>query len=159
MKGQSSHLILLIAAFISSTFVYCINLWFSVSGFYLILFTITVLSAIVFAREKFFVVRQMDLVSIFIVILFIFSILSFALNVEDVNGSLSLAMWVNRFAMFLAPLAILLYFVEKTGNLVLDRLYRNKYAILIVISLVIQLTLIRIVKIPDIINFIIFLIV
>lgn len=150
MTDRSSYLTFLIAAFLSSTFIYCINLWFSVSGFYLVLSTIFLLLTIVFAKERLFIAQKIDFRSIFLIILFVFSILSFTLNVEDINGFLSLAMWVNRFAMFLAPLTILLYFAEKVNQPFLSFLQKNKYAFLIVISLVIQLTLIRIAKVPDI---------
>ena len=150
MNDRSSYLTFLIAAFLSSTFVYCINLWFSVSGFYLVLSTILLLLTIVFAKGKQFTTQKIDFRSMLLIILFVFSILSFTVNVEDVNGFLSLAMWVNRLAMFLAPFAVLLYFAEKINIPFLDIFHKNKYALLIVISLVIQLTLIRIVKIPDI---------
>lgn len=150
MNTQSSYLIFLIAAFLSSTFVYCVNLWFSVSGFYLVLSTVFLLLTIVLVKRNLFTTKKIDFESILVIILFVFSILSFTINVEDVNGFLSLAMWINRFAMFLAPLAILLYFVKKINQPFLGRMHKNKYKILLVISLVIQLTVIRIVKIPDI---------
>lgn len=150
MNDRSSYLTLLIAAFLSSTFVYCINLWFSVSGFYLVLSTIILLLTIVFSTGNMFTTKKIDFRSMLLIILFIFSILSFTLNVEDVNGFLSLAMWVNRFAMFLAPLAVLLYFADKINRPFLNILHKNKYAFLIIISLTIQLTLIRIIRIPDI---------
>lgn len=150
MNDQKSYLTLLIAAFLCSTFVYSINLWFSVSSFYLVISTILLLLAIVLVKKRLFTTKKIDFGSILIMILFVFTILSFTLNVEDVNGFLSLAMWVNRFAMFLAPLTVLLYFAEKINRPFLNILYRNKYAFLIIISLIIQLTLIRIIRIPDI---------
>ncbi len=150
MSGQNSYLTLLIAAFLSSTFIYCVNLWFSASGFYLVLSTIILLLAIVLVKGQLFTTKKIDFESILIIILFIFSILSFTVNAEDVNGFLSFAMWINRFAMFLAPIAVLLFFAEKINKPFLNLLYKHKYALLILISLVIQLTLIRIVRIPDI---------
>lgn len=150
MSDRNSYLAMLIAAFISSTFIYSINLWFSVSSFYLVVLTILLLLSIIFSKGQLYTAQKIDFGNVLLAILFVFSILSFTLNVEDINGFLSLAMFVNRFAMFLAPIAVLLYFFEKTNGPFLGKLYKYKYPLLIAISLVIQLTLIRIVKVPDI---------
>ena len=150
MSDKNSHLTLLIAAFLTSTFIYSVNLWFSMSGFYLVLSTILLLSVIVLVKGQLFTTKKIDFGSILIIVLFLFSILSFTINVEDVNGFLSLAMWVNRFAMFLVPPIILLYFFENSNISLIKKLLAYKFAILILLSLVIQLTLIRIVRVPDI---------
>jgi len=150
MIEKTSHLELLLLAFLTSTFAYSVNLWFSVSGFYLVILTVFLLMLIIFAKERFFPVNKIDFKSAFIIVLLVFSFLSFTLNAEDVNGLLSLAMWVNRFALLLTPLFIWLYFLRGPTSKILNWLINYKYLLLILISLIVQLTLVRIVKIPDI---------
>lgn len=150
MINKDTFNFLLISAFLTSTFIYSINLWFSMSGFYMVLATIVLLSMAVYLKRDLFAVGKIDFFTIFALTLLVFTILSFTLNVEDINGHLSKAMWINRAALFFTPLVALTFFVKEGKMMVIEKVYRNRFVIMILLSIIIQLTLVRIVKKPDI---------
>lgn len=141
--------VLILVAFLSTTFIYAINLWFSISGFYLFFITLTFLLILIFFNKK-FPIDNINYTSCLLLCVFLFSIFSFGLEATDVNGQLSLAMWLNRLLMFLVILLIGLYFFKKPGNKFLILIYQRKFIILLLMSFLIQLTLLRIVRVPDV---------
>jgi len=150
MTRQNAFVLFLTIAFLTSTFIYSVNLWFSMSGFYLVLSTIIILSAVIYLKKETFKVYKIDFLSVFALIFFVFSLASFTLNVEDINGHLSRAMWLNRISMFFVPLIALFYFTDKMKQPIFEKIYKYKYLILLLISFIIQITLIRIMKVPNI---------
>lgn len=140
----------IISAFLLSTFIYAINLWFSVSGFYLLLATLCVLLLVIFNKKLQTNVKIPDYKALFIFILLIFTSFAFTNNVVDINGELSLAMWVNRFSLFLICLGPLLYLFESPKNRIAKFFVLNKYFVILFLFLVAQITILRIVRVPDI---------
>ena len=112
--------------------------------------TLLILSVIVYSKREIIKAQYIDFLTVFALVLFIFTIVSFAINAEDINGQLSKAMWLNRIGMFLAPLISLMYFAKKLNTPFLEKINEHKYLVLLFISLIIQVTLLRIVKVPDI---------
>jgi len=141
--------LLILLAFLSSTFIFAVNLWFSVSGAYMVFLTIIILVYLIFFYKKSFSINKSEITSVLIVVLFIFTIFSFTNNIIDINGELSKAMWVNRFCMFVASILTISYFVKKNGHNV-SFLLKNRFFLIIAVSLVIQLTLLRVEKVPQI---------
>ncbi len=141
---------LILLVFLSSIFIYSINLWFSISGFYLVILTLLLGFCIIYFHNKFSKNADNNIGDLLIMCLFIFIGLSFTSNVVDINGELSLAMWLNRFFTFLSLLATILFFLKKLPDKILNFLSTKSFLILLTLSLFIQLTDIRIVRKPDI---------
>src|SRR3989344_5472201 len=142
--------VLILLAFLSATFIYAVNLWFSISGFYMVIITAILLLVLIFSKKDSISLKKVDYLYLPAIVFFIFAIFSFTNNVIDINGQLSLAMWVNRFIMFLAPLLGLFYFIQSPTGPILGFIHKKKYLMILFCSLIIQLTLIRIVRIPEI---------
>ncbi len=147
---RGNYRFLILAAYILSTFIYAINLWFSVSGFYLLLATLCVLLLVIFNKKRQTDVKIPDYKVLLVFLLLIFAGFSFTNNVVDINGELSLAMWVNRFSLFLICLGPLLYLFENPKNLIVKFFVLRKYFVILLLFLVAQITILRIVRVPDI---------
>lgn len=140
---------LILAVYILSTFIYAINLWFSISGFYILFATLIILFLII-SKSQYLQAEDKVNRGTLAIVLLTFSSLSFANNVVDINGELSLAMWVNRIALMTICAFSVLYLVKKTKYRFLNFLVKRRFVIILAAFLFMQLTLIRIVKVPDI---------
>lgn len=139
---------LVLLAFVSATMIYSVNLWFSLSGAYVAIATIIFAGALVYIGKKLSVSRDLNYEGLLAAVLFIFTLLSFTLNVVDINAHLSLAMWVNRGAMFLASFLALTYIIDTPKGKVCHKLWQWKFPLLVTVALVIQFTQLRVVKDP-----------
>ena len=145
---SNQKLILLI--FLSSVFIYSINLWFSISGFYFVILTLLLGFCIIYFNNQFSKTVENNISELLVFGLFVFIGISFTSNIIDINGELSLAMWLNRFFIFLSLLATISLFLKKMPNKILNFLITKSFFILLSLSLLIQVTDIRIVRKPDI---------
>ena len=151
MKKTAGKQILLLLTFIFSTAIYWIELGFSISGFYVVCATIIILSlTIYYIKRDLIISSQAGILTLLKLTFFLFAILSFVINVEDINGQLSLAMWVNRILLSLTILFSILYFIKSSSIKVLSFLVKRKFLLILFCSLAIQLTLIRITRVPNI---------
>lgn len=131
----------LLISFIFATFIYAFNLWYSTSGVFLFLATVTILALSIFFPQKIKLLARIDYYTSLSLVLILFTIISFTLEASDVNGLQSLAMWGGRILMLAATLVSLLYLIKSS---------KKKFIILLVLSFLIQLSLLRIVRIPDV---------
>lgn len=151
MKKTIGKQILLLLTFILSTAIYWVKLGFSLSGFYVVCATIIMLGlTIYYIKRDLFISSQTSILNLLKLVFFLFVVLSFAINVEDINGQLSLAMWINRILLSLTTLLSILYFIESSSIKALSFLVKRKFLLILLCSLLIQLTLIRITRVPDI---------
>lgn len=141
---------LLLIAFLTSTFIYAVNLWFSVSGSFVFLTTIFILGAVIFFPKNFKTSVNINFQTTLALVLFLFLLLSFSLEAADVNGELSLAMWLSRLLMFISTLIGVFYFLKKPQIKFLNFIFNKKFLILLVCSLVIQISLLRVLKEPNV---------
>ncbi|PJE58028.1 MAG: hypothetical protein COU81_02940 [Candidatus Portnoybacteria bacterium CG10_big_fil_rev_8_21_14_0_10_36_7] len=125
-------------------------MWFSISGVYLLIASVSILSIAIFLKNPLKISndRKEDLLKLTLIL---FVLINFSINVVDINGELSFAMVVNRLSLFLSILGSLLFFLYSGGqNKIFNFLFNKKFLILIILAFVIELTSIRILKTPDI---------
>lgn len=147
---MSRQQILLLLSLISSTAIYTFNLWFSISGVFMVLITIFMISILVYQQKFRFTLIKLETKSALLVLLMIFATLSITANFVDINGVLSKAMLLNRLSLFSVLILLFFYFIKDFNHPFLKRILRYKFVLIILLSLLIQLTIIRVVKIPQI---------
>lgn len=140
----------ILLTFFSSIFIYSVNLWFSVSGFYFAILTLMLGICAIYFNNKFTKRAENNIGELLTLGLFFFVGLAFTTSVVDANGELSLAMWLNRFFIFLSLLTVILLFFKQISGKILTFLSKKSFFILLALSLLIQFTDIRIVKKPEI---------
>lgn len=131
------------------TIMYTLNLWYSISGVFLYIITTILFVFLIFLKDNvsFF---KIDFATLLPVTLFFFITIYFTANYIDIDGELSLAMVINRFAIFAAIFFSIFYFSSVNNNRVLGFFHRYKFLLIIICSLIIHLTVLRVVKVPDV---------
>lgn len=147
---EKNKFALILSAFLAGTFVYSVNSWFSISGFYLVISTVIILTLVVFVSHKSLPVLDLAKEQTLSMVLLTFILLGFTVSIVDINGELSLAMFVNRLFYFLCFMASILFLIGKSNSAFVNRLVSKKFVLLLVFALIIQLTSLRIVKKPEI---------
>lgn len=146
--GETRTLILI--AYLTSTFIYAINLWFSISGFYLLIATILILAYLIFSKKETFELKSFNFKQLLAITYLIFSFIAFTNYAIDIDSELSLAMAANRFLLFLNCLFAISYFFGSVNNNFFKYIFKKKYLVVLAINLLIFLTVIRVLKVPDI---------
>lgn len=141
---------IILLAFVVATFIYIVNLWFTISGIYLFLAAIFILGGLVFFSKTFRTLNTIDYSTLLTLVLVLFTILSFTLEATDVNGLESLAMWLGRSLMFIAVIASLFYILDLKQGKLFQFISRHKFVILIAVSFLIQLSLLKILRTPEV---------
>lgn len=147
---EKSKFTLILSAFLAGTFVYSVNSWFSMSGFYLVISTAIILTLVIFTSYKSFPILALAREQTLSIVLLIFILLGFTVTVVDINGELSLAMFVNRFFYFLSFMASMLFLCSKSKSTIVNKLISKKFLLLLIFAFIIQLTSLRVLKKPDI---------
>lgn len=150
MNHENKNKILILLAFISLTLSYSINTWFSISGIYIFILSVIIMSIVFKNKNNENILVNFEVGIVLKVLLFFFALLFFTLDVVDINGELSLAMILGRFSVFLCYLFILMYFFNKPKLSFLKFFHANKFLIILILFAAILFSTIKITKIPSI---------
>lgn len=149
MNEQNSTKSLALLTFVSLTMMYTLNLWYSISGIYLYLLTSILFVFLIFLKNKIYFFKS-DYQTLLSLTLFFFLTLYFTVNYIDINGQLSWAMVLNRFTIFFATFLSIFYFSTIQKSKILNFFQKYKFPLFIICAIVIHLTVLRVVRIPDI---------
>lgn len=142
--------LLIISAYLLSTFVFSINEWFSTSGLYMLLGTILILALCIFVKDGYINLISTKLEPVLITSVIFFTALLASLGIVDINGFLSAAMWINRLLLFAVVGLAISYFFSQNNSHLIKFVVKYRYSLILLCGLVIYLTAIRIVKTPSI---------
>ncbi len=141
---------IILLAYVVISFIYVINLWFTVGGFFLFFTSVFILGIFIFFSDKFKVLPKVDYYTLISFVLILFVLVSFVLEATDVNGLQSIAMWIGRLLMFTSTLVSVFYIIDAKSVKIFTFIGRNKFIIMLILSFLIQLSLLKIVKVPDV---------
>lgn len=142
--------LLIITAYLLSAFVFSVNEWFSTSGLYMLLGTILILALCIFVKDSYLNFINIKLEPILITCVIFFTALFSTLGIVDINGFLSVAMWINRLLLFAVVGLAISYFFQTTTSPLINFIIKYHYRLILLCGLVIYLTAVRIVKTPSI---------